>query len=633
MKILLINPPMTQLNTPYPATAYLTGFLHQQGFQVSQCDLALELLLKMFSREGLKELFRILEEQFSDVDDDELPDSVFHFFNEFSVITQCIDPCIRFLQGQDPSLALRIATRRFLPEGPQFYALDQMEDISSEILDQAFGTIGIQDKGKYLATLFINDIAAAIKEGIDPCFEITRYGERLASSNPSFDDLYRQLTLADGYTGSLINKLTESHINEQQPDVLGITVPFPGNMLGALQIAKYCRRMNPVIKIVLGGGYINTELRSLDDPRIFEFIDFMTLDDGERPFLTLLEYLQGHRPIDHLFRVFRLNDGQVQFHPQHTGLQDFTQRDIGTPSYRGLPLDRYLSLCEMMNPMHRIWSDGRWNKLTVAHGCYWKKCSFCDINLNYIRHYDDAGADLLVQRIEELINETGQTGFHFVDEAAPPKVLFAMAEKLIDKGIVISWWGNIRFEKTFTPEKCQLLADSGCIAVSGGLEAASDRLLKLMKKGVSVEHVARVTHNFSNAGILVHAYLMYGFPSQTEMETVESLEWVRQMMLNNCFQSAYWHRFAATIHSPVGLHPERYNIRVKPRQPIHFAENDIEYIDPVTTDHELLGRGLKKALYNYMHGIGFEYPLDFWFDKTVKCPNIDPDTIRKAITS
>ncbi len=631
MKILLITPPMTQLNTPYPATAYLTGFLRQKGYQVVQRDLAIELFLTMLTRQGLKDIFQIIEDNFANFDDDELPDSIYHFFSHFTLYQQRVEPCVRFLQGKDPSLALRIASRNFLPEGPQFEALYQMEEISGEVLEYAFGSLGVQDKAKYLATLFINDIAAVIKDGVDPFFEISRYGERLAASNPSFDDLYHCVKEQGGYTRQIIEQLLTQYISDQQPDVVGLTVPFPGNLLGALQIADYCHHINPQIRIVLGGGYVNTELRSLKDPRIFEFVDFITLDDGERPFLTLLEYLQEQRPVEQLFRTYRLKDGQVFYHSPQSDLYDVPHKNIGTPCYDGLPLDSYLSLCEMLNPMHRIWSDGRWNKLTVAHGCYWKKCSFCDISLNYIGKYDEAGADIIVDRIECVINETGQSGFHFVDEAAPPKVLFAMAEKLLEREIVITWWGNIRFEKTFSAEKCQLLADSGCIAVSGGLEVASDRLLKLMKKGVTVDQVARVTRHFVDAGILVHAYLMYGFPSQTEMETIESLERVRQLMMNNCFQSAYWHRFAATIHSPVGLHPEQFGIELIANQNVQFAENDIDYIDPVATDHELLGRGLKKALYNYMHGMGFEYPVSFWFEKTVAEPGIAPDFIEKAL--
>ena len=621
---------MTQLNTPYPATAYLTGFLRKQGYDTVQRDMAIELLLMMLSREGLGEIIEQVEDNFADSEDDELPDSVYHFLLHFDKINTCIEPTIKFLQGKDPSLALRISSRKFLPEGPKFDGLIDMEEASGNVLKWAFGDLGTQDKAKYLATLFLDDLVDVIRDGVDPYFEISRYGERLAASNPSFDDLYNALQGEISYTEKGLQHLLEKYLADESPDIIGITVPFPGNMLGALQVAKHCRKISPEVKIILGGGYINTELRSLKDARLFDFVDYILLDDGERPLLNLFAHLKGNCSHENLVRTFYYENNKITY-ANNTDFKDIPHKDIGTPTYDGLPIDNYLSLCEMLNPMHRIWSDGRWNKLTVAHGCYWSKCSFCDISLDYIGRYDEAGADIVVQRIEELIAETGQTGFHFVDEAAPPKVLFAMAQKIIDKGLVITWWGNIRFEKTFTPEKCQLLADSGCIAISGGLEVASDRLLKLMKKGVTVQQVARVTKGFSNAGILVHAYLMYGFPTQTEAETLLSLEYVRQLMLNKCFHSAYWHRFAATIHSPVGLYPEEYNVTLIPPKYAPFANNDIEFVDNVDADHDMLGKGLKRALYNYMHNIGFDQPLDIWFDEAVESPSIASDFIARSL--
>ncbi len=630
MKVLLITPPMTQLNTPYPATAYLTGFLQQQGYAVSQRDLAIDLVLDMLSRSGLEQLYQQIESNYAAYDDDELPESIYHFLDNYQQYEHCIDAVIRFLQGKDPSLALRIATRQFLPEGPQFEMLQDMQGVyCDDVLAQAFGLLGIQDKAKYLATLFINDIISAIQQGVDPHFEISRYAERLAASNPRFDDLFNALHRSESsYTERLIACLISQYLDLENPDVIGISVPFPGNMLGALQAAKYCKQYAPDSKVILGGGFVNTELRALKEPRLFEYIDFICLDDGERPLLTVLEYLQGQRTT--LFRTYTLQAGMVVFN-QCSDLQDIAQKDVGTPSYAGIVLDNYLSLCEMLNPMHRIWSDGRWNKLTIAHGCYWAKCSFCDISLDYIGQYDEAGAEITVQRIKTLIAETGQTGFHFVDEAAPPKALFALAKKLIEQNIVITWWGNIRFEKTFSAQKCQLLADSGCIAVSGGLEVASDRLLALMKKGVSVAQVAKITKAFTDTGILVHAYLMYGFPSQTEQETVDALEYVRQLMFHGCIHSAYWHRFAATVHSPVGLNPEEYGIELIAREHVLFAENDVDYVDAVQIDHTMLGQGLKKALYNYMHNMGFEYPVSFWFEQPVVETRVAEDYIAECL--
>lgn len=630
-RTLLCIPPMTQLNTPYPATAYLTGFLREQGFDTRQCDLAIELLLNLLSRDGLEQIRSVVETHYADFEDEELPEIIYQFLAQFDAYTRTVEPAIRFLQGKDPSLALRIATRNFLPEGPAFAGLDGLDDAVGDALSWAFGELGTQDRAKHLATLFIDDLVQVIQQGVDVNFEVSRYGEKLAASKGSFDDLYATLTAPPGLIEQTLRELVAAHLQRVQPEVLGLTVPFPGNLLGALQIARACRELLPHTKIILGGGYVNTELRSLRDTRIFEFVDFITLDDGEQPLLRLFAHLRGECGPEELQRTYYLDDGKLRYQHQ-VKLPDIPHKAIGTPVYDGLPLEAYLSLCEMLNPMHRIWSDARWNKLTMAHGCYWKKCSFCDVSLDYIGRYDEAGADIIVERMEALIAETGQSGFHFVDEAAPPKVMFALAEKIIERGLTVTWWGNIRFEKTFTAERCQLLADSGCVAVSGGLEVASDRLLKLMKKGVDVAQVARVTKAFSDAGILVHAYLMYGFPTQTEAETVDSLEYVRQLMQHGCIHSGYWHRFAATIHSPVGLAPNEYKITLIKPDGATFAQNDADFVDPVNADHDMLGEGLKRAMYNYMHGMGFEFAVEEWFEADVAPTTVAEDFIARALT-
>jgi len=630
IKVLSLIPPMTQLNTPYPSTAYLTGFLRSRGIDAVQDDLALSLVLSFFTPEGMAEI----RAEALKVPEENRSASVNFFLDHFVAYQSTISPVIRFLQGRDSTLSHRINARDFLPEGPRFATLDAFEDEETvDSLAWAFGTLGSQDRARHLATLYLNDLSDVLRDAVDDRFEFVRYAESLASSQPTFtplaDALQAHPTLMDLHLQDLASKAIKQH----QPDLVLLSVPFPGAMYAALRIAQLIKYAYPAIKIVLGGGYVNTELRELSDPRIFDYVDFITLDSGERPLLALLEHLQGKRSAERLVRTFIRNpSNRVQY--LHWQEPDIPFEEVGTATWDGLPLDSYLSLLDMLNPMHRLWSDGRWNKLTVAHGCYWKKCSFCDVSLDYISRYETASASLLVDRIEQIVAETGQTGFHFVDEAAPPKALKALAEELIRRKVLISWWGNIRFEKTFTPELAQLLAKSGCIAMSGGLEVASDRLLNLMKKGVSVEQVAQVTKGFSDAGVLVHAYLMYGFPTQTVKETVDALEYVRQLFENGCIQSGFFHRFICTVHSPVGLNPQEYGIELIPLPEITFAKNDIAFIDPTGVDHDALGQGLKKAIYNYMHGVGFDIKAQSWFDDlgiTIPKTTVPKNFIEKAL--
>jgi len=609
MRCLLVTPPMIQLNTPYPATAYLTGFLRQHAAEldltVSQADASIALFLRLYSAPRVELMAQLLRQRAKRARSAPVPPAIAHFLENAGHYAQTVEPAIRFLQHRDPTLALRIVGRKFLPEGPRFAAVQE------EPLHDAFGALGTTEQARYLASLYIDDLADVWRIGIDPRFELARYGEKLAASAPTFDPLHGALTGEPTLVDEALDEITRELIELHQPDVVGITAPFPGNVYGAFRMAQAIRRLSPGTKLLLGGGWVNTELRALQEPRVFDYFDYVMLDDGERPLLNLLHRLRGdERP---LVRTYVRRQDVVVF--EHDATQhDFPQRETGIPTYDGLPLGQYVSVLEMLNPMHRFWSDGRWNKLTLAHGCYWKKCTFCDVSLDYIGRYDKPGTDIIMQRIRALVDETGETGFHLVDEAAPPAGMRSLAKQLIDGKLSITWWGNIRFEKSFTPELTSLLAQSGCVAVSGGLEVASDRLLSLMKKGVTVEQVARVTRAFADAGILVHAYLMYGFPTETTQDTVDALERVRQLFAAGCIHSAYWHRFAATAHSPIGLDPAAYGITLKPPAVITFAHNDVAFEDPVGTDHDFLGVGLRKALYNYMHGVGLDVDVREWFE-------------------
>ncbi|GLS05551.1 radical SAM protein [Chitiniphilus shinanonensis] len=629
LRVLSLIPPMTQLNTPYPSTAYLTGFLRSRGATAAQEDLALALVLRLFSPAGLD----ALRERVQGVPPRKRSPATRVFDAEFARYRAVIAPTLAFLQGKDATLGHRIGSRAFLPEGPRFASLEVYVDPDDpdggDPLAWAFGALGMQDRARHLATLFLNDLADVVRDVVDPRFEFVRYAESLAQSQPTFEPLAQALAAAPTLVDDTLHVLTQEALARHRPDVVLLSVPFPGAVYGAFRIAQRIKAHDPRIVTVLGGGFVNTELRELAEPAVFDYFDFVTLDAGERPLLALLEHVAGERSRQRLVRTFVRDNGAVRYvnFPE----PDVPFAEVGTPTWDGLPLDRYLSLLDMLNPMHRLWSDGRWNKLTVAHGCYWKKCSFCDVTLDYISRYETASAAELVDRIERIVAETGQTGFHFVDEAAPPKMLRALAEELLRRNVTISWWGNVRFEKSFSRELCQLLAQSGCIAISGGLEVASDRLLKLMKKGVSVEQVARVTQAFTEAGILVHAYLMYGFPTQTVQDTVDALEYVRQLFEAGCIQSGFFHRFACTVHSPVGQHPEEYDVTLLPLPPGGFARNDIGFVDATGVDHDQLGAALNKALYNYMHGIGLDQDVRAWFDTRVPRSRVPRQFIERAL--
>lgn len=616
-KLLLITPPFTQLNTAYPATAYLKGFLEEKGIAVAHCDLSIELFTSVFTSDFLESIFK----EVNYFGDDQLPEVSKMKKHYISVV----DIVIWFLQEPDILKANKILEPDFLPKG------HRLSKVNTEIIWEQ-GDQGIIDKAKHYSTLFIEEIGDFIQVNIDEFFAFTKYAEQIATSASSFDQLEEFLNYQPTMIEDEMLLILEDQIRKHSPDLVCFTIPFPGNLFAALRCSQFIMESFPGIHVAFGGGYCNTELRALEDPRIFEFVDFISLDDGEGPLLKIVDFIEGKIDINELERTFVLQNDQVVYKNKVPNTI-FHHRDLPAPSYSGLPFDKYLSFLDVVNPMHRMWTDYRWNKLTISHGCYWKQCSFCDVTLDYIGNYQNTTAVDLVDKIEKIVKDTGITGFHFVDEAAPPKMLKALSLKLIERKVKITWWTNIRFEKAFDGELCYLMAESGCIAVTGGLEVASDRLLAKMKKGVDIAQVARVTHNFSVQNILVHAYLMYGFPTQTEQETIDSLEVVRQLFKKNCIQSAFWHQFTTTVHSPVGQNPAAFGIKITGPVFEGFAQNDLYHEDPTGADHTKYTKGLNKALNSYLNKTGFEKDLQDWFEFKVLSTSHPVDLIEGFLQS
>jgi hypothetical protein len=545
MKILLITPPLTQLNTPYPATAYLKGYYKEQGHEVQQVDLGIEVADRVLSREYLESI-----------------DLIEH--------ARLIEQVKRFLRGQDDTLGPRIANRSLLPEGKRFEQLDE------DNLEWSFGVSGTTDKAMHLATLFIEDIADYIREHVDSHFDLVRYAEYLSNDAPSFDPLYKELHQEPSPIDRMMLDMLASHTAKFHPDKVCLTVPFPGCLYGALRCGQWLKANTQAI-IEIGGGFPNTEWRQLSDKRIYDFCHEVVIDGCKNG-------------------------------------------DSYCPDFSDLPIDKYLSLTEITNPMHRLWSQGRWNKMVMVHGCYWHRCAFCDTSLDYIGRFKAPEASTVVDHMERVLEQTHRTGFHFVDEALPPKLLREVAEEILRRGLKVSFWGNIRFEKAYTAELCDLLAEAGMVAVSGGLEVASDRLLKLIDKGVTIAQTVDACRHLRDAGIMVHTYLMYGFPTETLQETVDALETVRRMFDEGIVQSAFWHRYAMTCHSPSGLNPEAYGAHRVTYKPNSFCNNEVDWEPGFDYDIDAVGSALRIATYNYMNGLGLDQPVRSWFPIRVPRP-------------
>lgn len=639
--ILLIQPPLTQLNTPYPAITHLTGFLRSKGIDAEQCDIGIELIDCLFTRENLSKIFAQAEEICGFGTEKHTSKNTRKILNNKYLYINKVEDVIAFLRGKKQSNATLFSRSDFWEGMPRLEA--------DEELEYDYGTAGNYDRAKYLCSLFIKNITDIIQI-VDPHFELIRYAEHLCTYIYKFDIIERELRKPHSIVTDLTLNILEEKIEKYKPEYIGFSVPFPGNLLQCIKCAEYIKIHHPQIKTIMGGGYVNTELRKMTDTGIFKYIDFITFDDGELPLLRILtggELVRtataeangttettettttastvmaktvegtanraiGFESQNSESRADREKKKRVIFCNMDSK-ENIPFGELPAPTTAGLPMDKYLNFTDSTNPMHRLWSDGKWNKMMLAHGCYWAKCAFCDTTLDYIRRFERCDIGIIVDRMEAMIAETGENGFHFVDEAAPPALLKQLAEEIIKRKLTVSYWTNIRFDRTFTPELCRLLATSGCIAVSGGLEVASPRVLKLINKGVTIESATECIRNLNSNNIMVHTYLMYGFPSQTVNELFDSLGRVRDLFANKLIQSAFWHRYAMTCHSSSGKNPESVNAKAVEQKDNPFANNEIPFIDPLGIDWEQWIEGLNLATYNYMRSTGYDVPLKQWF--------------------
>lgn len=640
--ILFVLPPLTQLNTPYPSITHLTGYLRSRGIEAEQMDLGIELINRLFTRVELGRVFDLVEARV-EARELKLNKTLRIIVSNRHFYERNVEAVMKFLSGRDLQLANRFSDLRFWED------MHRLPD--EEELEWAFGTSGKIDRAKYLCSLFLKNIVDVVQL-VDEHFQLIRYAEKLCTYLTTFEPIEEELekmSLTENISltesteltekaslrlalgnGNMIEELMlellEKKLQEVKPDWVGISVPFPGNLLAGLKCAKYVKDKYEGVKIVMGGGYVNTELRQMTDTGIFKYVDYITFDDGELPIRRLIEGGE-------LLRTAYLKDGKVEY-AQMDVQENEKFGDLPAPTTRGLDLGKYIDFVDTTNPMHRLWSDGRWNKMMLAHGCYWAKCAFCDTCLDYIGRFEACDVKIIVDRMETMIAVTGNTGFHFVDEAAPPALLRKLAEEILERKLVVTYWTNVRFDKTYTAELCYLLARSGCIAVSGGLEVASPRVLKLINKGVTIESATECMRNLSANGIMVHTYLMYGFPTQTEKELYDSLGRVRDLFAEGLIQSAFWHRYAMTCHSPSGRNPESVGAR---HVLLHtedlsltefteftekamaspalnpFANNEIPFEVDNEPDWDRFTEGLNVATYNYMRQTGFDVPLKRWF--------------------
>src|SRR5574344_333875 len=673
MKIIIIQPPLVQLNTPYPSGAYLSAYFRKLDHEVTWYDLSISLFYKIFSRDGLIKLFSLcsnkaltLADYYLDNNNDEAAFNLRRYISQKDLWINQIDTITSILRGNESTREIchQFVFSAFTPRGAR------MENYLSN-LDHDLTT----DDAFCLASLALADLADFITETFDKDVSLIIYAERVTTQESSFAHISQSADnpiLKEFYLPLLHEKFDSLITNEKNtpPFLVCISVPFAGTFASALPTGRYFKQtFNNSAFVSLGGGFINTEVRDTKELRLSEYTDILSLDRGYGSYKVLFEsnYINTRSPetipptglyktplFINKFNTKKISPDSdsfiIQANEHDVELEMFENEITASliPDYSDIDFSLYPKMIDDTNPMHRLWNDGAWMKIYLAHGCYWHRCAFCDTTLDYVRCYKKTNISELYKGLLAQAESKRIYGVHFVDEAAPPIALVQFAKENLLHNKKLSFWGNIRFEKTFTRDVADFLAAGGLIGVSGGIEIATANGLDSVNKGIKLESIVAACCAFKEAGILVHAYMIYGYWSDTVQDIIDNMETLRQFFEAGLLDSAFWHKFVLTRHSTVyqkwldyqakeltpkeieqyedpisKLHP------VEPKKHSFFARNNIHFEGEDKTDE--FNEPLNQALDDWMHGKNLSVPIKHYFPNKIVTPSIPKDYIAQLV--
>ncbi len=652
MNVVIITPPVVQLNTPYPSGAYLQNFFKRPELSsyvstVQWADLSIDLFHAIFSAAGLAAIFSQTTDkalQMADAAEQSGDDGTAYNLRRYvscaPLWIHWIDT-IKAMLGCTGSTAKTISGREFVHEfvrsahAPRGQRMDQfLQGLDRDVC---------ADDAQMLCTFALADLADYITAVYDENFALIRYAEHLAASNAPFSILEKASNgpvlkhfyepLIEQYLVSIQSTLS------YEKTLFCVSIPFAGTFTAGLATCRVIRKLFKDSAVIsIGGGYINTALRTVHEPALFNYTDYLSYDRGYAFYKDLLTNRADHFPVglstsaeDRVGGALSASGGYFEPSVESQQFEELCTRTI-TPDYSGINFSRYPRLADDVNPMHRIWSDGSWLKAYLAHGCYWHRCSFCDTTLDYVCNYKPVDTLALHKALLQQAEKTGVYGVHFVDEAAPPVALekFALLNcKVPDR---LTFWGNIRFEKAFTRDMADILAYGGLTGVSAGLEVASNDGLDNVHKGINIQSVVSACAAFKEAGILVHSYMIYGFYDETPQQLINSLETLRQLFKAGLIDSAFYHKFSLTEHSTIykewkeGKHPGLHPLPVDEN-----AFSSYERCFKEESRSEKYGNGVQTALSNWMHGQSLEKNITKWFDFPMPQPTVSKHLVDDEI--
>ena len=481
MNISLLFPPSWHPSQPYLSIPCLSAFLEQSGVPVQeQRDLNIELLDRMLTKDfGLdihQQLIDLVKKLEQSVDGETGPGSKEHY-------AKAVESLDRF-----PHL------------------IDEIERAKGSLRSQEFF-----DEDRYRESLFVIDRWLDVVSSLYFPTRMTVVDNQLSYSIYSSRDIIKAIhdETQNPYL-DLYRRFFLPGFAKNAPDFVGVSITATSQIIPGLTLCRLIKEQFPQVHVTVGGSIFTRlvdNLRRCD--RLFEVTDDFIVFEGETALLEMINQLEGRKDFSKVPNLIWRQDGKI------TVNQPFYSENLAehpAPNYKGFPLDQYLAPHTVL-------------PVQFSRGCYYKDCAFCALTLDH-QNFRQKDPIKVVDELEALSKLHNTPYFFFTDECLALSPTKRLCKELINRNLDLQWTAELRFEKNLSRELLSSMREAGCQKIVFGLETYNARLMDFMVKGITQENVARICSDCVDIGIAVHCYVIVGFPTETEEESLETMNFI-----------------------------------------------------------------------------------------------------------
>ena len=549
-KVLLLFPPEWVPTAPYLALPSLTAVLRENGIDVVQKDINVEMYDHIFTRGFLMFVKGRIKNRLRDLREKQRMGS--------------ITPEERDIKGMLKEYTFvdlehhikAVEKAKEIMRGPDFYKVSKAEwslNAFREVMGYVSAAYHPADIQFYPAESNLNVYRSWVSDDL------------LKAPHDDTVNVY----------ADICRQLVFPAIEDEKPDLIGISIGTPVQLMSGITFSTLIKEKYPDIHVTVGGNII-TRLRE-EFPKKDKFFgkafDSMICYEGEHPIVWLTEALDGKRKMEDVPNlIYREENGNIRINETY---QEKVS-ELPPPDFEGIPWDKYFS------PERLVPYLG-------TRGCYWGKCTFCDHGAGYIDQFRAKHADQIVEELAHLKKTCNTKHFLFTDESFPPALFKKLPPIMIEKKLDIYWTTLIRFESSLLePEVWELAAESGCRSLYFGLESANQRIISLVKKDTNISAAVTNLSEAKRVGIWSHVMAFYGFPTETEEEAGDT----REFLLKNqdIIHSVEMYFFVLYKHAPVMKMADELKIAVKDIPDHDFALDYYYTPESGQTIEEAMGR-------------------------------------------